>query len=427
MENSINPNPWTTPQKIAFRYIFIFLFLFIVINNNGAFPFLYFITEYPITLLDKLIPWIGKHILLVPNEVSFNITGSGDTTYDYIVVFTIMITALMGTIIWTVLDKKSTHYTKLYYWLTVAIRYYIGLMLINYGLIKIIKLQFPSPNFHRLSQNYGDSSPMGLAWTFLGYSKGYNLMMGIIEVSSVFLLFRRTMTFGAIITLMSTANVMAVNYFYDVPVKITSTALFIMTLFLLLQNCKQLFTFFFTNESVSLSIIKAPEIKKKWLRITKIIGKLLLIGYVLIYGFVETLQSSKEYGDNAPKPKLHGLYIVDMYKLNNDTIPPLITDSIRWHQLEIIWEGYATVRSMTNKQTRYTTKIDTVARKIELIARDSTIKYSFTYAYQLPDKFILKGTTQKDSLSITMKNKKIEEFLLMNRGFHWINETPFNK
>lgn len=427
MENSLNHNPWSTGQKIAFRYIFIFCMLFIFINNNGAYPFLYYIAEYPIALIDKLIPWIGKHILLLPSEVSVTISGSGDTTYDYIVVLTISVTALVGTILWTVLDRKSTHYTKLYYWLTVAIRYYIGLMLINYGLIKIIKLQFPSPNFHRLTQNYGDSSPMGLAWTFLGYSKGYNLLMGIIEVSSVFLLFRRTMTFGAIITLMSTANVMAVNYFYDVPVKITSTALFLMTLFLLLQHCKQLFTFFFTNESVSLSILKAPEIKYKWLRITKVVGKLLLLGYVLMYGFVETLQSSKEYGDNAPKPTLYGLYIVDMYTINNDTIPPLITDSIRWQQLEIIWEGYATVRSMTNKQTRYTTKIDTVARKIDLIARDSMKKYSFTYAYQQPDKFILRGTTQKDSLSIIMRNKKIDEFLLMNRGFHWINETPFNK
>ena len=66
---------------------------------------------------------------------------------------------------------------------------------------------------------------MGLAWTFLGFSKGYNLFMGVAELMAGLLLFRRTVAIGAIITLMTTANVMAVNYFYDVPVKIVSTAL----------------------------------------------------------------------------------------------------------------------------------------------------------------------------------------------------------
>ncbi|MGY0037489.1 hypothetical protein [Pedobacter sp. NJ-S-72] len=105
-------------------------------------------------------------------------------------------------------------------------------MLIKYGMAKIIKLQFPFPSNYRMIQAYGDSSPMGLAWTFLGFSKGYNLFMGIAEVMGILLLFRRTLTIGAIIALMTTANVMAINYFYDVPVKILSTALVLMCIFI---------------------------------------------------------------------------------------------------------------------------------------------------------------------------------------------------
>jgi hypothetical protein len=79
---------------------------------------------------------------------------------------------------------------------------------------------------------------MGLAWAFLGFSKGYILFMGLAEICAGLLLFRRTMTFGAIITLMTAMNVMAVNYFYDVPVKILSTHLVLMTLFYCLEILK---------------------------------------------------------------------------------------------------------------------------------------------------------------------------------------------
>ena len=33
---------------------------------------------------------------------------------------------------------------------------------------------------------------MHLAWTFLGYSDGYNYFMGIIEIASIFILFKST-------------------------------------------------------------------------------------------------------------------------------------------------------------------------------------------------------------------------------------------
>jgi hypothetical protein len=423
METLSATNNWNTSEKILFRFFFIFFSLFTIIGNNGANPFLEIIVFFSTELLDKIIPWIGKHILQLSNDISVIKNDSGDTTYNYVVLLTLVITSLLGTIVWTILDKKRTNYVTLYYWLTVVIRYYVGLMLIQYGLIKIIKLQFPSPNFYRLSQNYGDSSPMGLAWTFLGFSKGYNLFMGIIEVSSILLLFRRTMTFGAIITLTSTLNIMAVNYFFDVPVKIVSTALVIMTIFLLSNNIKQLWLFFFTGESVSLSIIKVPEIKNKWLRNTK----LPMISLAIILQIIYFLNANKEFGDNAPKPKLYGLYNVYLYTHNNDTIPPLMTDSVRWSQFEITQKSDATIRFMTNKQIGYTTKTDTLSHKIQLLSKDSTLTYSFVYENINPDKFILKGTFQNDSLAIFMTRKKINDYLLMNRGFHWINEYPFNK
>ncbi len=428
MENTLISPEWNIYRKISFRFVFIFFGLFIIITNNGAYPFWYLIFSYPTEVLHLLIPWIGKHILRLSYDITVFSNGSGDTTYDYVIVFTSFVIALLGTIVWSFLDRKRANYDTLYYWLTVAIRFYIGLMLIQYGMVKVIKLQFPEPNIYRLTQYYGDSSPMGLAWTFLGFSKGYNIFMGLAEIAAVLLLFRRTMTMGAIITLMTTSNVMAVNYFYDVPVKILSTALVIMTIFLLLKDADRLFRFFFTGEAVSLPVIKAPVFTQKWMRIMKLAVKTLLMGYVLIYGFIEVLAARKEYGDLAPKPKLYGIYNVDLFIKNNDTIPPLTTDSVRWNQLVIEWEGYARVPHMVDSTSRFLTKLDTLSHKFDFTYRDdSTMKYLFTYELTEPDKFNLTGSFQEDSVSIFMTRKDLKSFQLTNRGFNWINEYPFNR
>jgi hypothetical protein len=86
---------------------------------------------------------------------------------------------------------------------------------------------------------------------------------------------------------------MAVNYFYDVPVKIVSTGLFVLTLFLLVPDLKRLFKFFFTGEAVSLPVMPAPVIRKKWLKITSYSLKYLVIAWVVIVGTIEISASQK--------------------------------------------------------------------------------------------------------------------------------------
>ncbi len=418
---------WNQAKKVSFRFSFLFFGLFIFIQNNGAFPLWNVLMAYPTELLHQFIPWIGKNILQLPQDITVFTNGSGDTTYDYVIVFTIAMVSLFGSGLWSVLDRKRANYDTLYYWLTVFIRFYVGLMLINYGLVKVVKLQFPSPDIYRLTQIYGDSSPMGLAWTFLGFSKGYNLFMGLAEVAAVLLLFRRTMTLGSIITLMTTANVMAVNYFYDVPVKILSTALVTMTIFLLLKDAGRLWKFFLTDSSVELPVLSAPVIDKKWLRITKYVIKALIIVYALGFGLMNALEGRTLYGDQAPRPNLYGLYTVDTFVMNGDTIPPLLTDSVRWHQFVVEWEGYARVRHMQDSVSRFYANADTTAHAIELTYRDNaTVKYSFVYQKEA-DRLNFIGVINEDSIEVYMKLKTVKDFRLINRGFHWINEYPFNR
>ena len=419
---------WSLFEKIGFRFSFIYFLLFIVFKNNGAYPLWSMLMKYPTDLVQMFIPWVGKNILNLQEDITTFTNGSGDTTYDYVSILVIFVFAIFGCLVWSLIDRNRDNYKKMYYWITVAIRFYVGLMLINYGLIKIVKLQFPYPAFYRLIESYGDSSPMGLAWTFLGFSKGYNLFMGVAEVCAVLLLFRRTMTAGAIITLMTATNVMAVNYFYDVPVKILSTHLVLMTLFLLSRDLKPLFTFFFTGRAVSLSTIKQPEKNgDKSLKLVSRILKGLLLAYVLIFGIIRLSQSQKLYGEKAPKPDLHGLFKITHFEKNGDTLSTAVDNYERWRYLILERKGSAQIQKIDKSKLYFKSEIDTLKTEIILTSyQDSTDTFIINYKKE-DNKFSFETIFENDSIKARGRILKKENFTLMNRGFNWINEYPFNK
>jgi hypothetical protein len=429
METNLTISSWSATQKILFRFVFVYFGLLILIQNNGAFPFWEYVLQWLEAPMHIFIPWVGKNILHLSYDITVFTNGSGDTTYDYVIIFTIFSIALTSTLVWSLLDRNRANYQTLYYWLTVAVRFYVGLMLVSYGMVKVFKLQFPAPGLSRLTQFYGDSSPMGLAWTFLGFSKGYNMFMGVAEVLAVLLLFRRTMTVGAIITLMAAANVMAVNYFYDVPVKILSTHLVLMTLFLLLHDAQKLLKFFFTNAPVQLQVIAPPSYPKKWIRTTGIVFKILIIGFSLLYGGYQSAQALKEYGDDAPKTKFYGLYNVKKFIYKKDTLTPLITDTLRWRQLSLEWESFARVRMMNDSINRFILKTDTTLQTMQFTNRNDTLqRFNFSYRFVDKKQLQLTGTYKGDSLSILFDRPDVSTaFRLTKRGFHWVNEYPYNR
>ena len=77
--------------------------------------------------------------------------------------------------VWSVLDRGKVNYDRLLQWLVMLVRYYVIYQMLIYGFAKLFYLQFQPPRFARLIQPYGDSSPMGILWTFMGQSKGYTM------------------------------------------------------------------------------------------------------------------------------------------------------------------------------------------------------------------------------------------------------------
>jgi hypothetical protein len=419
---------WSRWQKTGFRLLFLFFGIYIMMGFN--FPFRSYIMEPLFEVIDPGIVWIGKNILNISYEINTQSTGSSDTTYEYLYMLLLFSISLCGTVVWSALDRKRTNYETLYYWLLVMVRFYLAYILISYGMAKIFKSQFPSPSLYRLTQNYGDSSPMGLAWTFLGFSKAYNWFMGISELAVILLFFRRTALLGALITVATTANIVMVNFCFDVCVKLFSSTLFLMSVFLAAQEGRALFYFFIKNEFVKFRSLQVPVLNKRWMRVAKIGVKTFFIGYILYNELTEPRPYQQMFGDGAPKPPLYGMYKVTHFLQANDTIAPLTTSRMRWKTMFIEFPGYARVRHMSDSVTRVFTKVDTIQKHLEFsLMTDTTVKFHFRYEAPSGKQFVMRGRIKDDSVVVAFDRtiNPEKEFLLTDRGFHWISEMPFNR
>lgn len=458
MESIPTPtSPWKSYQKIGLRFAFIFFILFIILldwSANPIFSYLYYQGGLAV-FLDRIISWMGTNLFDIPYLIISPYDGEhNDRTYIYLLYFAMALVAFVGTIVWTYLDRKRQHDDLLYYWLTTIIRYYLAFTMFLFGLYKFFKIQFPDLGLYTLTEQVGDMSPMHLAWAFFGYSYGYNIFMGLAECAGLLLLFRRTSTFGALLTMAALANVMAVNYSFDVHAKMYPTALFVMALFLLLRDAKRITQFFFTGKAIALPEIKAPFYPQKWMRTSKIVLKVAVIAYFIIghvmdnIGYRQSIEESLHaVSDYA------GLYDVETFVVNADT---LSTDNpLRWQQFVIGDDMLEAVRlqgdsiafasiDVGNKEmmiygnlTHHHTNMQEIYNELgptddTYIKMDSILvarNMASSFRFELLDskRLALQGSIQDDTVYIHAKRRRLDinDFRLMKRRFHWINETSY--
>ena len=137
-------------------------------------------------------------------------------------------------------------------------------------------------------------------------------------------------------------------------------------------------------------------------------------------------QNMKRYGDIYNKPPFYGIYKTNIFIIGNDTLPPLNTNSKRWKEL-IIQQNGAKIISMTDSSERYKVDVDTIKNRIIFTSiKQIDVKYNLQYQSNKTT-MTLAGNWGKDSLKVILNRIDINKFLLLNRGFHWINDYPFNK
>ena len=433
---------WKLSRKISFRFFCSFFILYIFPFPLNSVPFgaeinkisekilgwYYAAFEYVTVFWHWLTPGVGKTLLNLENPITIFTNGSGDTTYDYVLVLTMILLSILICIGWSILDRNRKNYNTAYYWLCVLIRYYLAVIMLSYGFSKVFHLQMPYPFLSRLVQPYGDSSPMGLAWTYVGQSKAFSAFVGWSEViCGLLLFFRKTTLVGALLTLIVMGNVVVVNLCYDIPVKLFSSVLEIMALYLAAPYLKKIYQAFIQHKPIHINNYYQPVFTKRWQAIGIKILKVLIIADALFSGVKGSIDQGKQYGDNAPKPPLYGIYNTVLVVRNNDTIPPLTTDTSRWKQIIVQSNNYARIKLMNDTLRNYNFKVDTALRKAIVFANWDTLnKINFNYITDA-DYLTFTGKFKNDSLFIKLKRFDEKNFRLMSRGFHWINEYPYNR
>ena len=433
---------WKLSRKISFRFFCSFFILYIFPFPLNSVPFggeinkisekilswYYAAFEYVTVFWHWLTPGVAKTLLNLENPITIFTNGSGDTTYDYVLVLTMILLSILICIGWSILDRNRKNYNTAYYWLCVLIRYYLAVIMLSYGFSKVFHLQMPYPYLSRLVQPYGDSSPMGLAWTYVGQSKAFSAFVGWSEViCGLLLFFRKTTLVGALLTLIVMGNVVVVNLCYDIPVKLFSSVLEIMALYLAAPYLKKMYQAFIQHKPIHINNYYQPVFTKRWQAIGIKVLKVLIITDALFSGVKGSIDQGKQYGDNAPKPPLYGIYNTVWVVRNNDTIPPLTTDTSRWKQIIVQSNNYARIKLMNDTLRNYNFKVDTALRKAIVFANWDTLnKINFNYITDA-DYLTFTGKFKNDSLFIKLKRFDEKNFRLMSRGFHWINEYPYNR
>lgn len=417
---------WSLSRKIVTLFFCCYFLLYMFPEPFSEIPGVSDVLSIIIKPMEWLILWFGKTILGIATLEKIAQTGSGDTTFDYVRLLVLLILSLLITTI-TLIASKKKEFQSWFNFTWIYARYYLGLFLIIYGVIKLFEGQFGTPYIGRLEQNYGDSSPMGLLWTFMGHSKAYTFFGGLMELIPGFLLlFRRTTIAGALMAFGVMLNVVAMNFCYDVCVKLFSMHLVLMSLFILSPYLGRLFQFVFQQKTVQLKIARL-SFEKKWQRITH---KVLKIGFLILCGIIIVMTSMEDTSGYVAKnyaKSFDGSYDITTFIKNGDTIQPIETDTLRWSKITME-EGFFGFKKSNNKKIRFDVKTDTIAKKITITSFDDSTKiYKFEYK-RLPErKVIFKGKYESDTLEIITKQKKKNEYLLNSTPFKWIHEYPFNR
>lgn len=412
-------NQWNPALKFAFLFLSAYFFLY---ANSIQFVSSFIFEPF----WGKIVPLFAK-LTGASEEVKDVVTGSGDTTFAYYQILLFAVLSLLFAIIVFIVDRKRTNYQQPLKWMMVFIRFYLFSQMFIYGLAKLSYMQFQAPSFRRLDNTFGDASPMGLLWTFMGYSMAYTMFTGFLELlGGLFLLSRKTVKLGALLTFGVMLNVMMLNYCYDVPVKLLSTHIVVMSLLLVLFYSKDLIAFFFKNETVSPTKLN-DVVPEKW-KTVKFYTKWILITAFVGYNIYGLIEPYNKYGLGAKEIPLQGGYDVQQFDVFSEGISQTeVSDSVQWKALYNLKFGNAKVLFNNDKHKWYQFETDTIKNHITFKTRTDTIGQQLNYSMANDSLLVISGIFKQDSIVVKLNKKKRSDYLLTSRKFNWIQEYPYNR
>ncbi|MEM6398267.1 MAG: hypothetical protein AAF741_18090 [Bacteroidota bacterium] len=214
-------------------------------------------------------------------------------------------------------------------WISI-LSYFLALIFLRYGLDKLSGGQFPAPDLFVLDTTVGELDSDILYWTTVGSSRSYQWFLGMAEIiPAILLLWSKTRLFGLLLLLPITINIAAVNWCFDISVKVLSGLLLATNGWITFLNFRR----WKDRENPQQNWWSLqPEVTQKlrWLI-------LLLISWECVYPYVER---GYFYESDATVARYHGIY------------QPLDSKS-RWSRLIVLRDDYWLIDQVGGKRFRW--------------------------------------------------------------------------
>jgi hypothetical protein len=418
---------WSAARRFGFRFGFLVGALVIFPFPLEVLPRTKWLAQIVVKPLHWAVSGFGHRVLGLADLPSA-FTASGDRMFDYVELLLIVILGAIGAIAWSILDRRRRAYPRLAAVAWVVLRYVVAAAMLDFGYSKVVRSQFPDLPAGWGYQRVGDSSPMRLLWDFMGYSTPYTVFAGLAEMlGGVLLLWRRTATLGALIVIAVMTNVVLLNFCYDVPLKLYSSELVIMAALIALPGGRRLIA-----AVIGRAVAEVPPRVRmsRGRECIRIAAKLALIVAIAVH-IVLLYNGSRNR--NARVHELYGNWKVESFLADGVEHPPLTTDPVRWQT----WSAnsrYMAIWLMNDRRDGpaepwwgwYPFEVDATSHTITLtIDVAHRTRETWSYTRPTPDQLVIDGVHGGKLLHVTLH--RAPDGLLRTRGFHWINEVPFNR
>ena len=422
---TVTPREWSLRTRVAFRFSVLYLGLFALATqiSGSLLPN----TAFYYRGLGRLWPmrdvtfWVARHVFGA-SIAAEELTSNGEPLFDWVQTFWILIVALAGTALWSSLDRQRREYAAAHAWFRLFIRFALAASMFEYGMTKVIPTQFPAPSLETLVTPAGDLTLSAMLWTSIGASPAYEIFTGCVEIlGAVLLVFPRTASLGALVSLAAAAQVFALNMTFDIGLKLISCHLMLLALFLLAPDLRRLADLLFWNRATAprhdVPLARTARGQRIALAAQLVVGVSLLTMYT-----VANVRFWHVGGGGRPRSALYGIWNIEQMTVDEVTQPPLLNDyDRRWRRVIFDEPAAITFQRTDDSFARYNGSFDTSKKTFDIRKTGSRLwRAQFTYEQPAPDRLRLDGTMDGHRLELHLRQVNPDTVRLLNSHFRWV-------
>jgi hypothetical protein len=222
-------------------------------------------------------------------------------------------------------------------------------------------------------------------------------------------------------------QIFMLNMTYDVPVKLLSFHLILLSLLILAPDRRRLANFFFLDRPAE-PVQRGPQFATR--RGRRIAGGCMAFLWVWMIGnnIYGAMKDWRQFGPGAPRASLYGIWSIEDFALDDKPHPLLVTEAQQWRRVVFDFPDLVQVQRMDESGVGYDAKVDPHASTIALTdQKDKNWKASFTFTRPGADRLTLEGTINGQKAALHLRLLDHTKFRLATSGFHWIQDYPFNR